>query len=68
MKKLIDIVDNNVVKEIVFNEQNSKVNGLENEITDTSQLVYQTNYTTDKQNPDRLIGDVDKKYLMLVRY
>lgn len=40
MKKLIDIVDNNVVKEIVFNEQNSKVNGLENKITDTSQLVY----------------------------
>ena len=35
LKKVIDIVDK-VVKEIVFNEQNSKVNGLENEIPDTS--------------------------------
>ena len=48
LKKLSDVVDNEVVKNSKFNTLNTKVNGLENKISNPTSIVYINQYNTDK--------------------
>ena len=66
MKKLGDAVDNEVVKNAKFNTLNTKVNNLERKIPDATILIHINQCNTDKQNLEKNIGGVDKKYQMQV--
>ena len=66
MKNLGDIVDNEVIKNTKFNTLKTKVNNLEKKILDAAALIHINQYNTDKQNLEKNIGDVDKKYQMQV--
>ena len=66
LKKLRDVVSKEVVKKTVNNKLNAKVNNLENKIPDASKLIQVNQYNTDKKNLEKNVGDVDKKYRMLV--
>ena len=48
LKKLSDVVDNEVVKNSKFNTLNTKVNGLEKKISNPTSIVYINQYNTDK--------------------
>ena len=48
LKKLSDVVDNEVVKNSKFNTLNTKVNGLEKKIFNATSIVYINQYNTDK--------------------
>ena len=48
LKKLSDVVDNEVVKNSKFSTLNTKVNGLEKKIYDATSIVYINQYNTDK--------------------
>ena len=48
LKKLSDVVDNEVVKNSKFNTLNTKVNGLEKKIYDATSIVYINQCNTDK--------------------
>ena len=48
LKKLSDVVDNEVVKNSKFNTLNTKVNGLEKKISNATSIVYINQYNTDK--------------------
>ena len=61
LKKLSDVVDNEVVKNTQFNTLKTKVNNLEKKIPDAITLIHTNQYNTDKQNLEQKIGDVDKK-------
>ena len=61
LKKLSDVVHNEVVKNTNFNTLNTKVNNLEEKIPDATTLIHINQYNTDKQNLEKQIGDVDKK-------
>ena len=61
MKKLSDVVDNEVAKKTKFNTLNTKVNNLDKKITDATTLIHINQYSTDKQNLDK------KKLLMLIK-
>ena len=61
LKKLTDIVDNEVVKNTKFNTLKTKVNSLEKKIPDATTLIHINQYNTDKQKLDKKIRDVDKK-------
>ena len=64
MKKVSDVVDNEVVKNTKFNTFKTKVNSLEKKfLMQLTTLIQQCN--TDKQNLGEIIGDVDKKYQTL---
>ena len=54
LKKLSDVVDNDVV-------QNTKFDNLEKKIHDATILIHINQYNTDKQNLEKKNGDVDKK-------
>ena len=56
LKKLIDVVDNEVIKNTKFNTLKTKVNNLEKKIPDAT--INQDN--TNKQNFVKKIGDVNK--------
>ena len=62
LKKLSDAMGNEVVTNVRFNPLKTKVNSLEKNIPDASTLIYINQYNTDKQNLEKKIGDVDKKY------
>ena len=49
LKKLSDVVDNEVLKNTKFNALKTKVNNLEKRIPDTSALIYINQCNTDKQ-------------------
>ena len=66
MKKLSDVVDNEVVKSTKFNTVRTKVNSLEKKISDATTLIHINQHNTDKQNLEKKIGDVDKKYQIQV--
>ena len=66
MKKLGDAVDNEVVKNAKFNTLNTKVNNLERKIPDATILIHINQCNTDKQNLEKNIGGVDKKYQIQV--
>ena len=48
LKKLSDIVDNEVVKNTKFNTLKTKVNNLEKKIPDATTLIHINQYNTDK--------------------
>ena len=48
LKKLSDVVDNEVVKNSKFNTLNTKVNGLEKKISNATSIVYINQYNRDK--------------------
>ena len=61
MKKLSDVVNNEVVKNTKFNTLKTKVNNLEKKIPDATTLIHINQYNTDNQKVEKKIGDVDKK-------
>ena len=62
LKKLNDVVDNKVIENAKFNTLKTTVNSLERKIPDATTLIQLNQYNTDKQNLEKKIGDVDKKY------
>ena len=66
LKKLSDVIDNDVVKNTKFNTLKTKVNNLEKKIPDATTLININQYNKDKQNLQKKIGDVDKKYQIQV--
>ena len=48
LKKLIDVVDNEVVKNTKFNTLKTKVNSLEKKIDDATTLIQTNQYNTGK--------------------
>ena len=65
-KILSHVVDNDVVKNIKFNTIKAKVKNLEMKIPDATTLIHINQYSTDKQNLEKKIGFVEKKYHILV--
>ena len=61
-EKLNDVVDNKVIENAKFNTLKTTVNSLERKIPDATTLIQLNQYNTDKQNLEKKIGDVDKKY------
>ena len=61
MKKLSDVIDNEVIKNTKFNTLKTKVNNLEKKIPDATTLIHINECNTDKQNSEKKIGDLDKK-------
>ena len=47
---LVDLVDNEVVKNTKFNTLKTKVNSLDKKISDATTLIHINQYSTDKQN------------------
>ena len=66
LKLLSEVVHNEVVKNIKFNTLKTKVNNLEKKIPDATTLIHRNQYNAAKQNLDKKIGDVDKKYQIQV--
>ena len=64
--KISDVVANEVATNTKFNRLKTKVNTLEKKIPDATTLIHINHYNIDKQNLDRKIGDIDKKYQMRV--
>ena len=54
MKKLSDVLDSKVVKNIKFNTLKTRVNNLEKNF-------HRNQYNTDKQNLEKKIGEIDTK-------
>ena len=61
MKKISDVVGNEVVKNTKFNLLKTKVNNLEKKIPEWTTLIHINQYNTDNQNWEKNIVDVDKK-------
>ena len=61
LKKLSDVVDNEVVKNTKFNTLKTKVNNVEKKIPDATKLIHVNQNNRDKQNLQKKPGDVDKK-------
>ena len=61
LKKLSDLVDNEVIKNPKFNSLKTKVNNLENKILNATTLIHINQYKIDKQNLKKKIGNADKK-------
>ena len=55
-----------LLKNTNFNTIKTKVNNLENKIPDATILVHINQYNTDKQNLEKKIENVDKKYKIQV--
>ena len=53
LKKLSDVVNNEVVKYTKFNTLKTKVNDLEKNIPDATTLIHITYYNTDNQNLEK---------------
>ena len=66
LKILSDLVDNEVVKNRKFTTLKTKVNSLEKKTPNATTLIHVNQYNTDKQNLEKKIGDVDKKYQIQV--
>ena len=60
-KKLNNVVTKEVVKKTVYNKLNTKINYLENKISDASTLFQSNQYNVRKQNLEKKIGDVENK-------
>ena len=61
LKKLSDVVDNEVVKNRTFNTLKLKVNNSEKKIPDATILIHINQYNTGKQNLEKKIDGVDEK-------
>ena len=53
LKKLSDVVDNQVVKNTKFNTVEIKLNNLDKRIPDATTLIHINQYNTDKQNLEK---------------
>ena len=62
---LIDVVYNEVIKNIKWNILKTRVNNLENKILEASTSIYKNQCNTDKENLARN-RDVDQKYQIQV--
>ena len=60
LKKISDVVDNEVVKNTKFNTPKTEGNNLEKKIPEATTLIHINQYTTDKQNLEKKIRKVDK--------
>ena len=65
-KKISHVVDKEVVKIRKFNTKKTKVNTLEKKIPVATTSIHINQYNADKQNLQKKIGDVDKKYQIQV--
>ena len=61
MKKLSDVVNNNVFQNRKFNTLKRKVNNLENKVLDATTLTHINQCNTDKPSLQNTTGDVDQK-------
>ena len=61
LKKLSDVVDNEVVKNTKFNTLKTKANNLEKKNPYATTLIHINQYNTDKQNLEKQKWFVDKK-------
>ena len=61
LKKLSDVVDNEIIKNTKFNTLKTKVNNLGKKIPDAITLIHINQYNMDKQNLEKKVGDVDEK-------
>ena len=61
LKKLSDVVDNEVVKNTKFDTLKAKLNSLEKKIPDATTLIHISQYNTNKQNLEKKILDVRRK-------
>ena len=61
LKKLINVVDNEVVKNTKVNRRKTKVNNLDKKIPDASIIVHINQYNTDDQIWEKNVKDFDKK-------
>ena len=62
LKKLIDVVCNEVVKNTKSDTLRTKIHHLEKKIADTTTLIHINQYYIEKHNLDKKTGDVHKKY------
>ena len=62
LKKLSDVVDNEIVKNTKFNTLKTKANNLQKKIPDVTTLIHINQYDTDKQNTEKKSRDIDEKY------
>ena len=53
MKKLRDVVDNEVVKNTKFNALKTKINNLKKTIPDATTLIHMNQHNTNKQNLEK---------------
>ena len=61
LKKLINVVDNEVVKNTKLNRRKTKVNNLDKKIPDASTIIHINQYHTDNQILEKNVRDFDKK-------
>ena len=66
LKKLSDVVENEIVKSTKFNTLKTKIIDLEKKTPDETTLIRINQYNTNKQNLDKNIGDVVEKYQIQV--
>ena len=62
LKKLSDVLDNELAKNTKSNTLMTKVNNLEMKIPGATTLIHINQYNTNKQNLDNKIRDIDEKY------
>ena len=66
LKKLIDVVNKEVVQNKKLNTLKTKVNKLYRKILDVTILMHINQYNTDKQSLKIKIGAIDKKLVYLI--
>ena len=66
LKKLSDLVANEVVKNAKFNTLKKKIKSLEKKVPDATTLIHINQYNKDKQMLDKKIVNADKKYQIRV--
>ena len=62
LKKLCDIVNNEVAKSTKFNTLKTKVNKLDQKIADATILIHINQYISDKRNLEKTLEMLVKKY------
>ena len=66
LKKLSDLLANEVVKNAKFNTLKKKIKSLEKKVPDATTLIHINQYNKDKQKLDKKIVNADKKYQIRV--
>ena len=66
MKEFNDVVDNEVVKNTDFNTLTTKIKNLDKKISDVATLIHINQYNIDKQNLEKNMIILIKKYQMQV--
>ena len=66
LRKISDVVDNEVVKNTKFNKLKTKVNNLEKKIPQGAIVIHINQCDTVKENLEKKVGEVDYKYQIQV--